>query len=570
MNEARTEFPRRPIPVIGESVYGFERRFACCTRHATLSTFRHTLGLTAFGPRSVSAKWQILASAAGLPLKRFGHMRWYSKEDGDDLDVVSLMDVNVRATQMRSEDLRFCPHCLAEANGPERRLHLQAWQLHLVTACPVHGTLLVDACDECGETFWHYRKTKPWACACGREMTAIRTPDGPPAAVAIARAIMSHPAFGGAAGYVEADRSTLLPAEFLDLSLDDLLAVLAKIGTLAATPESADPPVGPRAKVYRGLLLAGDLELADAVRIAEAAHAVSSDWPRSAEALFEAISNRNPEAKFDQPVRRMFATEMGYRLLGRLKSLDGSTIRVIDDALEAWLLSERGIYIDGRRRAKTERSGDLAIDVADAMRRLEGRVKNPTGISSWKDAGAVVMTGKKVSLASVESTLATLASLPPHELEDGIEVEEWSSAKPFNAFYRRSDAIRDILSGAIRTSPVPDIGRSGLAALRISGLDLRRRAAARPPGTIRANNEDLPTSSIMKPKVKLSAHDRLMQRVDTLRHRDTFFQPCRIAELLSTLWPGTSVVDFVSMPAVRCNYVIGHYGGRRCPGGSTA
>lgn len=565
MAEASSEFPRRPLPVVGESLYGFERRFACCTRYATLSTFRHALGLTAFGPRSVTAKWQKLASAAGQPLDRLGHMRWHSKEDGDDRDVVSLVGVNVRATQVRSEDLRFCPHCLAEANGPERRLHLQVWQLHLVTACPVHGNLLVDACDECGQTFWHYRKTKPWACACGREMTAIRTIGAPTGAAAIARAIMSHPALCATACHVEADRSTLIPGEFLDLPLDDLLAVIAKIGVLATMPEAEDPPVGSRAKVHRGVSLDADLGIGDAVRIVEAAHAVCSGWPRSADALFAAIADRNPDAGFDHPVRRMFATETGYRLLGRLKSLDGSVVDVIDDALEAWLLRERGIYIDGRRRAKQERSGDLAIDVADAMRRLEGRLKNPTGIYSWVDAGAVLMVGKKVSLASVESTLSSLAGLPPHELVDGIEVEAWSSAKPFNPFYRRSDAIRDILSGAIRTSPIPETERSGLAALCISASDLRRNAEARLPSTIRALEEGLPISSIRRTKVRLSARDRLMQQVDSLARRDAFSQPSRVSELLSKMWPGAKVLDFVSMPAVRCNYVVRQYGGRQCP-----
>lgn len=492
-------------------------------------------------------------------------MRWRSKEDGRQLEVISMMGIHVRATQVRSEDLRFCPLCLADADGPERRLHLQVWQLHLVTACPVHGNQLVDVCDRCGETFWHHRKTKPWACACGREMTEIRTIRASAGAIAIASAIMSHPALCGTACHVGADRSTLLPTGFRDLSLDDLLSAVAKIGLLATTPETADPPVGPRAKVYRGVLLDAGLDIDEAARIAEAAHAVLSDWPRSADALFSAIADRNVDADFDHPVRRMFATKMGYRLLGRLKSLDGRVVGVIDDALEPWLLRERGIYLDGRRRPKSERSGDLAIDVADAMRRLEGRVKNYTGIHSWVDAGAAAMVGKKVSLASVKTTLASLAALPQHDLEDGIEVEVWSSVKPFNSFYRRSDAIRDILSGAIRTSPVPASKRSGLAALLISASDLRRNAESRLPRTISALEKGLPASPIRRPGVRLSARDRLLQRVDALARRDAFFQPSRVSELCSDLWPGAKLVDFVSMPAVRCNYVVRMYGGRQCP-----
>lgn len=558
MEELSSEFPRRPLPVVGESLYGFERRFACCTRYATLSTFRHALGLTAFGPRSVTAKWQKLASAAGQPLDRLEHMRWYAKEYGSEKDVVSLMNIGVRATQVRSEDLRFCPHCLAEANGPERRLHLQVWQLHLVTACPVHGNLLVDACDECGETLWHNRKTKPWACACGREMTEMKTVHAPRGAVETSGAILSHASLRGTAGFFDTDRSRLLPVEFEELSLDDLLAVFAKIGLLATSSEADDPRVGQRAKVHRGVMLDADLGISRAVRMMEAAHVVMSDWPQSADPLFEALADRNGDADFDHPVRRMFATEMGYRLLSRLQSLDGGLVSVIDDALEGWLLRERGIYIDGRRRVKTETSGDLAIDVADAMRRLEGRIKNPMGIYSWVNAGAVTIVDKKVSLASVEQTLESLAGLPTHDLDDAIEVEEWSSSKPFNPYYRRADAIRDVLSGAIRVSPSARPDRTGLAALCISSSDLRRQAEAQLPRTIQGYGRK-------KTNPEQPDAPPLIRRVCGLRARDAFFQPSRISDLLSKLWPGSPLVDFVSMPTVRCNYVVRRYGGRRCP-----
>jgi len=369
---------------------------------------------------------------------------------------------------------------------------------------------------------------------------------------------MSHPALRGTAGYFETDRSRLLPVEFEELSFDDLLAVLAKIGLLAATPEADDAPVGRRAKVYRGVMLDADLGIGRAVRMMEAAHVVMSDWPQSADPLFEALADRNGDADFDHPVRRIFATEMGYRLLSRLQSLDGGLVSVVDDALEGWLLRERGIYIDGRRRVKTETSGDLAIDVADAMRRLEGRIKNPMGIYSWVNAGAVIMIDKKVSLASIEQTLESLAGLPTHHLDDAIEVEEWSSSKPFNPYYRRADAIRDVLSGAIRVSPSARPDGIGLAALCISSSDLRRQAEARLPRTIEGSGKK-------KMGPKQLDEPPLIRRVRGLCARDAFFQPSRIADLLSKLWPGSPLVDFVSIRTVRCNYVVGRYGGRRCP-----
>lgn len=402
----------------------------------------------------------------------------------------------------------------------------------MVTACPVHGQLLVDACDECGDAFWHHRKTKPWACGCGREMTKIQTSDAPKGAIAVSRAIMSYPAFRGTACHIEADRSSLLPPELENLPLDDLLAVVTKIGVLAATPASEDFAVGPLARVHRGVLLPANLEICKTVHIVEAAYAVLSDWPKSADPLFAAIACRNRDPAADHPVLGMFATEMGYRLLSRLKSRDGRLISVIDQALESWLLREHGIYIDGRRRAKIETGGLLAIDVADAMRRLEGSAKVPLRIFGWVDAGVVTMVGKKVSMMSVERALKLLEVIPKYELEDGIDFEAWNTGQYYCPHYRRSDIIHDIFSGAIRTSPACHQNRTGLAALLVSLSDLRRGAKVRTPKNI----------SAYKP--------------------DTFTQPSKIYTIISKLWPGEPTVDFISLPNVRNKVVVRQYRGR--------
>ena len=141
----------------------------------------------------------------------------------------------------------------------------------------------------------------------------------------------------------------------------------------------------------------------------DAAYWIMCDWPAGAGRLFSALADRNPIPATDHPLQRMFATKMGYHLLGALRSMGSDRIEIIDEALKVWLLTERGIYVDGRRRAQAEDAGQLTIDVVDAMRRLEGReLLNRGSIKSWEEAGAVVVVDKKVLLSSVLETVEAL------------------------------------------------------------------------------------------------------------------------------------------------------------------
>ena len=96
----------------------------------------------------------------------------------------------IRVSHLRPRRLRFCPTCLAEDGPPEQRIHRQAWQIMQVCACPRHHTLLVENCDECGEPLKQSRKTKPWDCASGRNMTEMARTVAPEGAIAMSLAIM--------------------------------------------------------------------------------------------------------------------------------------------------------------------------------------------------------------------------------------------------------------------------------------------------------------------------------------------------------------------------------------------
>lgn len=552
MNRDATPFPRRPIPVLGESIYGFDRRFAACARFTSLDGFRQTTGLLDVGPRSVEAKFHRLAALAGENPGALDHMRWITRKSGSGAAVVDLCGHDVRVAYLRSDTLRFCPQCLDDDGPAEQRIHRQAWQILQVCACPKHRTLLVEDCDECGGPFRQIRKTRVWACACGREMTAMVASPAPDGAVAMSLKFMRL--LGPSSGSLP-DHPTGLTEPFSTMGLDDLLTIAATLGMAATTSASDDEPTTPTSKVYnRRAAIDYHIGVRDAARAMSEAHRIITCWPASAAGLFAGIADRNHSPPTDHAVLSMFATRVGYQLLAPIRSIDGSDIDVIQVALADWLYRERGIYLDGRGRAKVGVDGDVHIDVADAVRRLEGRAVNPGSIKAWADAGAVDLVGKKVRLSTVEATVARLESLEGTDFDDPIGAEAWSGILLYSEHFRRSDALRAVLSGEIRVRRIEGREGQGLASLLVCRTDLMAMiGAARPKPKRRppANPED-------------ARRMQLDRRLADIRKRDGFTYPARIRELFAKLWPGLKPIE-VEAPGIRCKYVVGHYGGRRCP-----
>ena len=367
-------------------------------------------------------------------------------------------------------------------------------------------------------------------------------------------AFMRHLGLVAATGRCLADQRGILPEPLASLSLDDLLSLSAKIGILTITPVYLDDAVQEQNRPKKGTILDANLSIVELVSMMEAAHSFISDWPHSADALFNSIADRNPNPATEHPIQAMFGTQMGYRLLSPLKTLDGGEVNLLKEPLDGWLFRERGIYLDGRRRPKVADGGNIGIDIADAMRRLEGRNVNPFGISAWADAGAVEMVGKKVVLASVERTVEKMAQLKSHDLDDAIVLEEWSQGAYFVPTYRRSNVLREILSGVIRIRR--DSEGEGLAALMISRGDF---AACR--SMLRAPRIKPHWTKVSPAETRAKA---LRKRIENLHKVDLHIRATRVNSLLAQIWPGIPPLDVAAEPYIRCKYIVRHYHGRLC------
>lgn len=325
--------------------------------------------------------------------------------------------------------------------------------------------------------------------------------------------------------------------------MDSLLTIASKLGNLALAVQEHDPPVGPKDRPYCGAAISNEVSCVEAARIMDAAFQIIRAWPERVDGLFSSLANRNPEPSDDHPVRSIFSTRAGYRLLGRIKSVSGETISVLDDALQDWLMRKRGIYTDARQRPKVGAAGDIAIDVADALRRLEGRSGHPNSIRTWVAAGAIKMIGRYVSLRSVEDTVEAIKRLQSSAFEDAMGIEDWSTRFLYHRNYKRSDAIKDLLSEKIRVRQLKADGRSGLASIEISSEDF-----------LRCTRE---AAALAKSEVR-----SVLRRAERARRMDAFCRPGQLHALLAARWPEHSVFDVTKEARVRCRTDVRRYYGR--------
>jgi hypothetical protein len=361
-------------------------------------------------------------------------------------------------------------------------------------------------------------------------MADIDTVAAPLGAVQLSMQIMNHVGSQYLPSSAVPTGSGTVPAPFRTLSLDDLLSLVAKVGILSGTSAAYDRPSRAQDHVKRLKISEHLATITSCTNILNAAFGIISRWPESANSLFSSIADRNPSPISKHPIRRIFATEMGGLLLAPIRSLSGNDIDIISGALDNWLLQKRGIYLDGRRRVKVISDGELHIDIADAVRRLEGRPESPNMIYSWKSAGMVQMAGGKVLMSSVEKTLSAMKRLRASDVNDEISVLEWNDIGRMK--YLRHLALIGIFSGKIR---------------------FRRHSGMNGLSEIHASRSDL---------LQFFARGAVVEKFERAVRKDLFYQLSKLRPLLAEVWPMAVVTDLSSCPEIRCKYVERQYYGR--------
>ncbi len=246
---------------------------------------------------------------------------------------------------------RLCPACLRE-----RPIWWAAWDLGLVTACPIHRCMLLDQCPSCKRKLaWH--RPAVHKCRCGLDLGNLAAEVADDALVVINTAIYR------AAGFPLDDAcgpdfaAYRFPGEVLALRLGSLLRLLLFLGSIRES-----------GRLRRKQKPFAATDLAVAAEIGSAAVEVLKNWPTHLRDLLRSMLPANAI-----PTTLNFNAIFGnfYRHLFRV--LPRSEVGFLRDVFEKFVIEDWKGPIRGQHRyfsVFTRRSSQwIPADAAERMAR---------------------------------------------------------------------------------------------------------------------------------------------------------------------------------------------------------
>ncbi len=239
-----------------------------------------------------------------------------------------------RGQRISADDLnygcpRLCPACLRE-----RPIWWAVWDLGLVTACPIHGCLLLSRCPGC-KRHLAWQRLAVHKCRCGLDFRDLVIDPADRDLVAINTAIYRAAGFprGRAGELALADCG--FPAELLALGLGSLLRLVLFVGSIKD-----------RDRLRRKQQHFAATDLAVATEIGHAAATMLGEWPWSLRAVLKHMLP--PET--DNPAALNFSAIFGnfYRHLFRV--LPRSEFGFLHEAFERFVIEDWKGLIRGQHR----------------------------------------------------------------------------------------------------------------------------------------------------------------------------------------------------------------------------
>ena len=169
---------------------------------------------------------------------------------------ISADDLNYRCP-------RLCPACLRE-----RPIWWAVWDLGLVTACPIHGGVLINQCPAC-ERKLAWERPAVHQCRCGFDFRDLVAEPADKDLIAINAAICRAAGLPASGAAESALADCGFPAEMLHLRLGHLLRLVLFAGSIKEQD-----------RLRRKQKYFAATNLAAAIEIGRAAATLLGDWPR--------------------------------------------------------------------------------------------------------------------------------------------------------------------------------------------------------------------------------------------------------------------------------------------------
>lgn len=354
-------------PVSGENLHGYVRRLCAANGIPNVALFRAMLGIGTLAPSTEEeAPWLSLAAGSLQTVACLETMAWRKQEGGLLLGLLNFHGHAIQKKFLRTSRLRICPHCIRAT-----QIVRDTWSLFHMTACAEHSVRLVDACDSCYDGFGEATPLKlssaapPWHCHCGRYFGDFVADEATPHALLVTRALEKF-----LSEQLSCTTLNSLPAEIIQLPLNDFLTFIDVIGTAATTSAAEDLPHDSKSVSYRHGLIDQSIDLNECYRRADATGRLLANWPASYQELLAAIAFRNPDTQHHQVDRRAFATKIGSMVLYPRRSVAGVPLKILQDQVDEFCAT---------RLATVRRRRNLAT--RDACARIVHRTANMSALA---------------------------------------------------------------------------------------------------------------------------------------------------------------------------------------------
>ena len=175
-NEAKAfNWMKRPVPFADESLAGYLGRWARENVMGSRKDLLNAIGISR-AIRLFPADLEKLATALGIELSVLESIAPSSEPARPVL----------RRSYTRPDSEAVCPQCLSDASYSR-----QLWSHCLATACPTHGTRLIDRCQHFNCNFLHDRPLSH-RCGCGADLRLQTSVKATPAEVEFASLLLGQ------------------------------------------------------------------------------------------------------------------------------------------------------------------------------------------------------------------------------------------------------------------------------------------------------------------------------------------------------------------------------------------
>ncbi len=233
----------------------------------------------------------------------------------------------IGAHQLNYARPRICPECLRE--DP---IWWAAWDLKLVSACPIHRCLLIDRCPSCRHKLT-WRRRAVHECRCRQDLRDVEPEKAEDPLVTINAAIWSAAGFHREACEAEVKRANLLPDQG-KLSLDATLRLVRFLGSVHENGRIRRKQIRPFA------------ELNIATRIGIGATTMLMDWPRS----FRDTLRRMADEPSHDPPGLNFHKVFGNFYRHLFDVLPRNEFGFLHDAFESFVAEDWNGLVRGQHR----------------------------------------------------------------------------------------------------------------------------------------------------------------------------------------------------------------------------